>query len=83
MREAPPPVRDVLLKLFWTDKEAFSRCRIVYRSRGSPGDVSSLLGERVVHLGRSFIEAGGLTLPYHRVLKVVLNGKVLWERVRK
>lgn len=83
MREAPQAVRDVLLKLYWTDRESFSRCRIVYKSRGSPGDVSTLSGEKVVHLGRSFIEAGSLTLPYHRVLKVVVDGRVLWERRAK
>ena len=73
-------VRDVLLRLYWTDRKSFQRASIVYLSRGAPGDVSSIKGERVEHLGRSFIEARGLTLPYHRVLRVVLDGKVLWER---
>lgn len=83
MREAQQAVRDVLLKLFWTDRNTFSRCHIIYRSRGAPGDVSSLSGEKVIRLGRSFIEAGNLTLPYHRVLKVVVDGRVIWERVTK
>lgn len=82
MRTMATP-RDVLNELKWR-YGALEEARICYRHRGAPLDEAWVKGERVRDLGKSFMELegpmGGTMLPYHRVLRIELDGELVWRR---
>lgn len=64
---------------------ALERVRISYVHRGAPDDERTVSGADVVDLGPSFMElrsddAMPAMVPYHRVLRIVLDGAMVWER---
>lgn len=72
--------RDVLLKEKWSGSD-LGRLTVKYISRGSPGDISSLEGESIDDLGRSFfITCDGTMIPYHRVLSILRDNEIIWRR---
>lgn len=72
--------RDFLNELKW-HRGTLDEATIWYVHRGAPGDLASVQGSAVLELRRSFFDLpGGTSIPYHRVQRVELQGKVVWER---
>ncbi len=80
-----PTPRDVLNELKWRH-DALEEVLVWYRHRGAPDDERAVGGDKILELGRSFFRvqgpAGGTTLPYHRVLRIEREGRLVWERRR-
>ena len=60
-------------------------CEIVILHRGAPQDRKSISGERITEVKKSYFSYTNefreeTTIPYHRVLEVRLEGKVVWQR---
>lgn len=72
--------REMLNKLKWTC--GLDGVTIWYVHRGAPGDTMTINGEELLAIGRSFIEAGTVSIPYHRIFKIARDGDVVWERER-
>ena len=58
---------------------------IVYRHRGAPGDERAVTGAQVVAIGHGFLELASegprpAMIPYHRILRIELDGAVVWRR---
>lgn len=72
--------RDVLLREMWS-KDGLSEISVEYIDRGAPGDIGSIQGISISHIGRSFIEldSGGM-IPFHRVMRISREGRTIWER---
>ncbi|HEC81562.1 MAG TPA: DUF504 domain-containing protein [Thermoplasmatales archaeon] len=75
-----PSVRDILNKLKWRGDKDFNRVEVWYRHRGAPNDTKLIMGEEIVSVGKSFLETKTAMIPYHRVLKIVYEGEVLFDR---
>ncbi|MGQ9582891.1 MAG: DUF504 domain-containing protein [Thermoplasmatota archaeon] len=87
-------VRSVLNELKWRPGSDFSKVRVDYVHRGEPGGVASLSGADILSLepwmmvvrrsGASAPEGapepGRVAIPYHRVVRVVYDSKVVMER---
>lgn len=52
---------------------------ITYVHRGGQDDMSSLRGEDIEALGRSFFAAGGGQIPYHRIVRIEKDGEVVFQ----
>lgn len=55
--------------------------------RGAPGDTRTASGADVVAVGHGFLELRSLgpmpaMIPYHRILRIEVDGATLWERAR-
>lgn len=66
-------------------RHALERARITYVHRGAPGDERTVSGAEVVDLGPSFFELRSeeplpAMIPYHRVLRIEVDGAIAWER---
>lgn len=73
-------VRDALNELKWVSG-SLERAVIRYVSRGSPNDEAELSGAEIVHIGASFLElASGIGIPHHRVVRIEVDGVVVFER---
>lgn len=56
--------------------------------RGAPGDERAAKGSDVVDIGASFFELRSVgplpaMIPYHRVLRIDVDGSPVWERAPK
>lgn len=72
--------RDALNDLRWHRGE-LARAVVVYVHRGAPGDTMAVRGSDIVALRRSFFDlASGASIPYHRVLRIEVDGEAVWER---
>ena len=53
--------------------------------RGAPGDERTIAGGDIVDVGHAFLElrsegAMPAMIPYHRVLRIELDGALVWQR---
>jgi len=59
----------------------FYRMGLGYLNRGAPNDTMIISGKNIVSLHHSFMELkDGAMIPYHRILKIFYDGKLVWER---
>jgi len=73
-----------LNKLKWTNR--LDNCEIVIRHRGAENDEKVIEGGTLTEVKRSYfsyMERGKeVTIPMHRILRIKVNDKVLWQRTR-
>jgi uncharacterized protein (UPF0248 family) len=75
--------KQVLDKLKWAEgKLEASTITIVHR--GATGNIRKIKGSDIVSTNRSFmyVQSGReiVAIPYHRVIKIEVEGKCIWER---
>ena len=73
-----PNIRDILNKIKWT--EDLRNVEIQYIHRGAFHDMKSVVGNEIREIGRSFLMTTDAAIPYHRITKIVYNGRVVFER---
>ena len=77
--------RRLLLRFYHDPGYDFSRVSVEYINRGAPADRSAVPGERILALDAQYLEVdAGLRrityIPYHRILRILYDGEVAWER---
>lgn len=75
-----PLPRDVLNELKWRDDRDLSKAEIWYVHRGAPNDTRIISGKEILDLERSFMIIEEASIPYHRIFKILYEGKVIFER---
>jgi len=73
-------IREILNMLKWKEGFDFDKVEIWYIDRGAPGDVGVIRGEDVERIGRSFIHTKRKSIPFHRVLRILHDGKEIFSR---
>jgi len=75
-------VRELLNKVKWDERMDFDQLEVVYLHRGAPDDLKRIYGREIVHIGKSFLslKAEGAEIPHHRIVKILYEGEVLFER---
>ena len=76
----PMGPRDVLNRLEWSESPGLEGVEIWYIHRGVPGDTKIVRGRDVVSIGRHYLELEGVSIPYHRIVKISFMGRVVYER---
>jgi len=71
-------IRDILNKIKWT--KDIEKVEIWYIHRGAQNNTKIIVGREIVHIGKSFIETDTATIPYHRIFKIIYEGKVMFNR---
>jgi len=71
---------ELLNKLKWDKKYDFSKVKIYYVSRGDANNIAVLQGNEIKNLGKMFIETTKIFIPYHRIIKIEYEGKVIYEK---
>ena len=73
--------RSLLNCIWWDSRYDFSLVEVFYSHRGAPGDMRSVWGKDMKVLGKSFMETSRGMIPYHRILKIVYKGRVLFDKM--
>ena len=87
-------VRSVLNGLRWRDDRDFALVEVEYLHRGVPGNTWSVRGPDIVELEpwmmvirredmRGGPAPGRAAIPYHRILRVIYDGTVVFDRSKK
>lgn len=75
-------IRDILNEYRWRKDRDFSLIEIHYIDRLRPEGYALLKGEDIVDMGSKFIFTKRGMIPYHRIIRILYNGKVIYERVK-
>jgi len=72
--------RDALNMILWAGKHRAEDCIIYYRHRGVPGDYLAILVSDIREMGQLFFHTDDQTIPYHRILAILCNGAIIWNK---
>ncbi len=84
-------VRTVLNELRWRADRDFSKVEVEYVHRGAPGDTAAVSGEDILALEPWMMVIrrelrggcpvpGRAAIPYHRIVRVLYDGRVVFDR---
>ena len=74
-------MHEVLSRLEWGEGITLDSLSFLILDRGAPGDKRLLVPPEVVGRDRSYLHLeGGGRIPYHRVLEIRDEGRVVWSR---
>jgi len=73
--------RSLLNSIRWDFRYDFDLVEVFYSHRGAPGNMRSIQGRDMKGLGKSFMETSRGMIPYHRILKIIYNGRILFEKI--
>ena len=73
-----PYLRDILNEIKWT--KDLDKVELWYIHRGAPNNTKMLSGEDIVRIEKSSIDTTTTTIPYHRIFRIVYDGKIIFER---
>jgi len=74
-----PHIRDILNEIKWT--KDLHHVEIWYLHRGAVHNTKVIAGDEIIAIGKSFLETKSATIPYHRITKILYNGKIVFDRV--
>jgi len=76
--------RDTLNKLRWHPEFNLRDAKVAIVHRGIPGDVRVIEGKDIKELGPAFMRVitpeGEVQIPYHRILRIEAQGRILWQK---
>jgi len=86
MKTVVHPLKNILNRLRWDEKEKPEDYLISYRHRGAPGDEKEVRASMIRRLGKSYFtlqessEIEESVIPFHRILKIqnTVDGTTLW-----
>jgi uncharacterized protein (UPF0248 family) len=80
------PLKNILNRLKWDDRENPEDYLITYRHRGAPNDEKQVKASAIRSLGKSYFtlrsEDEESTIPFHRILEVrnVTDERLIWRK---
>jgi uncharacterized protein len=76
-----PNVRDILNEIKWT--KDLNTVEIWYIHRGAVNNTKSIQGHEITCIGRSFLETATSAIPYHRITKILYEGRIIFDRYNR
>ena len=73
-----PQLRDILNEIKWTKNLAKTEIWILHR--GAPGNIKIISGAEITSLETSFFQTSTATIPYHRIMKIMYDKTIVFER---
>jgi uncharacterized protein (UPF0248 family) len=78
MKKGRGNIRDILNEIKWN--RSIDNVEIWFIHRGAPNNTKIISGNEIKQIGISFLDTSSAIIPYHRIIKIIYNGKVLFER---
>jgi uncharacterized protein (UPF0248 family) len=71
-------VRDILNDIKWT--KDIEKVEIWILHRGAQNNMKKISGKEIKTIKKSFIETTTTTIPYHRILKIIYDEEIIFNR---
>ena len=73
--------RTTINLILWHPEMQINETEITYIHRGAQGNIKKINGESIERVERGFlILKEGIQIPFHRIIKIENNNKVLWKK---
>ena len=73
--------RNIINMILWHPDLEITATKITYIHRGAPENLKTINGKSIVRLERGFlILKEGTQIPFHRIVKITNNNKILWKK---
>jgi uncharacterized protein len=73
--------RHIINMILWHPEMEINEIKITYIHRGAPGDLKKINGNSLKRVERGFLILSDETqIPYHRIVKIEINNKILWKK---
>jgi len=72
--------RLILNEIKWTEQFDLEKIIIYYLHRGVVNNTKILSGTEIKLIGKSFIETNRSNIPFHRILKIKYDSKIIFDR---
>ena len=76
--------RDTLNRLRWHPEFKLRDAKVAIVHRGLPGNIRVIEGGDIKELGPAFMRVvtpeGEVQIPYHRILRIEAQGRILWQK---
>lgn len=72
--------RNILNELKWRKNYNLDNVEISYVHRGAVNNTKIITGKSIVTLEKSFMQTTSAMIPYHRIIKITYDKKVIFER---
>jgi uncharacterized protein len=73
--------KNALNMIFWHPDRDINKCRVTFINRGSMGNLKTIPGNMIDRIQGGFmILLGGAQIPYHRIVKIECNSKIIWRK---
>jgi len=76
-------VRRILNEYKWREDRDFNLIEVHYIDRLNPRGYAILKGEDIEDMGSKFIFTKNGMIPYHRVIRILYEGKIIYEKTRE
>ncbi|MHC1580551.1 DUF504 domain-containing protein [Methanopyrus sp.] len=76
-------LREIISKMLYDPREDPSRYVFYVVDRGAASRLREVRGDEIERVERGFLRVYGAEIPLHRVVRVVRDGRVIWERGRR
>jgi len=74
--------KNTLNMIFWHPDRNINNCRVTFLNRGSLGNLKTISGNKIDRIQHGFmILYDGAQIPYHRIVKIEYNGKIIWKKI--
>lgn len=71
----------ILDMLKWHPEMDSGKCKITYSHRGLKGNLKTIPATDIQCLERGFmVMVDGAMIPYHRIIKIECDNKVIWKK---
>ncbi len=74
-----PTAREVLNELRWREGRDLRRAVVWVRGR-SADQVKAIRGDEITELGRRYFSTARATIPYYKVVRILYQGELMFER---
>lgn len=74
-----PTAREVLNELRWREGRDLAKAEIWVRGRRAD-EAKAIRGDAVADLRRRYFSTATATIPYYKIVRIVYDGEVLFER---
>ena len=74
-----PSIREILNEMKWT--KDLKKVTIWYIHRGALHDMKCISGSDIIDIGRSFLETTTASIPYHRIIKILYENDIVFDRL--
>ena len=73
--------KNILNMIFWHLDRDVNNCRVTFLNRGSLGNIKTIPGNKIDRIQGGFmILTDHAQIPYHRIVKIECNGKIVWRK---
>jgi uncharacterized protein len=73
--------KNTLNMIFWHPNHDINNCSVTFLNRGSLGNLKTIPGNIIDRMQGGFmILSDGAQIPYHRIVKIECNDKIIWRK---